>query len=143
MYFSRLYYPVTKVIGRTVRYGVNWYYIDDGVYGAFSGKLFDHCDYRIVSDRPGPLEECIVAGPTCDSIDIVAHDQPMPKLSAGDLILAPGMGAYTIASATSFNGFAPPKTIIMQNENQVREKKSRKDLIGKRQSRFAAVEMEY
>jgi ornithine decarboxylase len=134
---------VTKVIGRTVRYGVNWYYIDDGVYGAFSGKLFDHCDYRIVSDRPGPLEECIVAGPTCDSIDIVAQDQPMPKLSAGDLILAPGMGAYTIASATSFNGFAPPKTIIMQNENQVREKKSRKELIDKRQNRFAAFEMEY
>jgi ornithine decarboxylase len=132
---------VTKVIGRTVRNGVTWYYIDDGVYGAFSGKLFDKCDYRLVSNRSGSVEECVVAGPTCDSIDIVAHDQKLPKLSAGDLILVPGMGAYTIASATSFNGFAPPRTIVLHKENQIREEKLDKEIISKRQNRYAVVEM--
>jgi len=111
---------VTRVIGRAIRNGIPWYYIDDGVYGAFSGKLFDHCDYRLVSNRSGSLEECVVAGPTCDSIDIVSHNQRLPQLEVGDLLLSPGMGAYTIASATSFNGFAPPRTIVVHNENQIR-----------------------
>ena len=103
---------VVRVIGRSYRNGIPWYYIDDGVYGAFSGKLFDHCDYQLVPFRSGPLTDCVVAGPTCDSIDIVAVDQMLPELELGDLLLVPAMGAYTRASATSFNGFAPPLTVI-------------------------------
>jgi ornithine decarboxylase len=131
---------VTKVIGRTVRNGVTWYYIDDGVYGAFSGKLFDKCDYRLISNRTGSKEECVVAGPTCDSIDIVAHNQRLPQLEVGDLLLAPGMGAYTIASATSFNGFAPPKTIV-HHENQIREEKFNHVIIHEHVNRYAAVQI--
>ncbi|MGD0276244.1 MAG: type III PLP-dependent enzyme [Syntrophales bacterium] len=110
---------VTRVIGRTERNDTSWYYIDDGVYGSFSGIMFDHCDYRLVSNRSGSLEESVVAGPSCDSIDIVARDQKLPRLAVGDLLLVPGMGAYTSASATSFNGFAPPQTIVVHNEKQV------------------------
>lgn len=132
---------VTRVIGKAVRNGVTWYYVDDGVYGAFSGKLFDKCDYRLVSNRSGSLEECVVAGPTCDSIDIVAHNQMLPKLAVGDLLLAPGMGAYTIASATSFNGFAPPRTIVVHDENQFIEEDLNSEVINKRPSRYAAIQM--
>ena len=132
---------VTRVIGRAKRNGITWYYVDDGVYGAFSGKMFDKCDYRLVSNRPGSLEECIVAGPTCDSIDIVAHNQKLPKLAVGDLLLAPGMGAYTIASATSFNGFAPPRTIILHNEKQFIEENLNNKVINKRPYQYAAMQM--
>src|SRR5207249_1274451 len=55
---------VVRVIGRSIRNGVPWYFIDDGVYGAFSGKLFDHCDYKLVAPSRGPVRECVVAGPT-------------------------------------------------------------------------------
>jgi ornithine decarboxylase len=132
---------VTRVIGRAKRNGITWYYVDDGVYGAFSGKLFDKCDYRLVSNRPGSLEECIVAGPTCDSIDIVAHNQKLPKLAVGDLLLAPGMGAYTIASATSFNGFAPPRTIVLHNEKQFIEENLNNKVVNKRSYQYAAMQM--
>ncbi|MBI5408385.1 MAG: type III PLP-dependent enzyme, partial [Nitrospirae bacterium] len=107
---------VVSVTGKSYRNNVPWYYIDDGLYGAFSGKLFDHCDYRLVSEKPGPYEECVVAGPTCDSIDIVSRDQKLPELEVGDLLLAPGMGAYTVASATNFNGFSVPETLVFYNE---------------------------
>jgi ornithine decarboxylase len=103
---------VVRVIGRSIRNGVPWYYIDDGLYGAFSGKLFDHCDYELIPQRVGPATECVVAGPTCDSIDIVSRDQPLPSLEVGDLLMVPSMGAYTRASATSFNGFQPPVTVV-------------------------------
>jgi ornithine decarboxylase len=105
---------VVSVIGKAVRAGVPWYFIDDGVYGSFSGKLFDLCDYRLLSDKWGPNTQCVVAGPTCDSIDVISYDQLVPKLKIGDLLLVPAMGAYTSVSATYFNGFSPARTIVIE-----------------------------
>ena len=51
-----------------------------------------------------PRSACIVAGPTCDSHDVVAVDQNLPDLEIGELLLVPTMGAYTSASASGFNG---------------------------------------
>jgi ornithine decarboxylase len=116
---------VVRVIGRSVRNGVPWYFIDDGLYGAFSGKLFDHCDYELIPQRVGPVHECVVAGPTCDSIDIVSRDQPLPNLEVGDLLLVPSMGAYTKASATSFNGFQPPVTVVDDGQTAPRKRTRR------------------
>jgi len=116
---------VVRVIGRSVRNGVPWYFIDDGLYGAFSGKLFDHCDYELKPVRRGPVRECVVAGPTCDSIDIVSRDQMLPDLEIGDLLIVPGMGAYTKASATSFNGFQPPVTVVDDGRSAPRKRSRR------------------
>jgi ornithine decarboxylase len=107
---------ITRVTGRALRDGIPWYYVDDGVYGAFSGRLFDMCDYRIISDHSGPRRKCVVAGPTCDSIDVVSRDQILPELDIGDILLVPGMGAYTNASATSFNGFEPPRLVVLGDD---------------------------
>ena len=116
---------VVRVIGRSIRNGIPWYFIDDGLYGAFSGKLFDHCDYELIPQRIGPVHECVVAGPTCDSIDIVSRDQPLPDLEVGDLLLVPSMGAYTKASATSFNGFQPPVTVVDDGQTAPRKRARR------------------
>ena len=51
-----------------------------------------------------PRSACIVAGPTCDSHDVVSTDQELPDLEVGELLLVPTMGAYTSASASGFNG---------------------------------------
>jgi ornithine decarboxylase len=103
---------ILTVIGKSHRENVWWYYVDDGVYGSFSGKVFDHCDYPLLSERRGPREQCIVAGPTCDSFDIIYQNSSMPRLEIGDMLVVPSMGAYTSCSATNFNGFAPAKTIV-------------------------------
>src|SRR4029079_9156988 len=127
-----------RVIGRSVRNGVPWYFIDDGLYGAFSGKLFDHCDYELIPQRVGPATECVVAGPTCDSIDIVSRDQPLPSLEVGDLLMVPSMGAYTRASATSFNGFQPPVTVVDDGMSAPR-KRARRVVSKPRLARSRAV----
>jgi len=97
---------ITRVIGKSVRAGTTWYIIDEGLYGSFSGQVFDHVEYPLVvrngADRP--QYPCVVAGPTCDSSDVVSRDQMLPDLEIGELILAPTMGAYTCASASNFNG---------------------------------------
>jgi len=98
---------LTTVMGRARREGRWWYYLDDGTYGSFSGQLYDHSRYPVepVAAHAGPRLPCVLAGPTCDSIDIIAEDIPMPELEAGDLLLGRQMGAYTSATATDFNFF--------------------------------------
>jgi ornithine decarboxylase len=96
---------ITQVVGKSRRAGVPWYYIDDGLYGSFSGRLFDKCDYTILSERDGARELCVIAGPTCDSFDVLYTDRALAPVDIGDLLIVPGMGAYTNASASTFNGF--------------------------------------
>lgn len=48
-----------------------------------------------------------VFGPTCDSIDVISRTILLPKLSIGDWMYFHNMGAYTMAAASSFNGFNP------------------------------------
>jgi ornithine decarboxylase len=106
---------VATVVGRAQREGRWWYYLDDGLYGSYNGQLYDHARYPI--DAPGcrgPAHPCVLAGPTCDSIDVVREDIPLPELQLGDLVVGRMMGAYTACSATDFN-FIPRAKIVALN----------------------------
>jgi ornithine decarboxylase len=102
---------VATVMGRALREGRWWYYLDDGVYGNFSGQLFEHAHYRVESLRKGALRPSVLAGPTCDSIDVIDDAIELPELQIGDLVVAHCMGAYTWASATDFNFFPKPRMV--------------------------------
>ncbi len=106
---------VATVIGRARRDGLWWYYLDDGLYGSYSGQLFDHARYALDALRTGKERfPSVVAGPTCDSIDVINESVPLPDLRAGDLIIGRAMGAYTWASATDFN-FVPRARVVSVN----------------------------
>jgi ornithine decarboxylase len=112
---------VATVVGRAQREGRWWYYLDDGLYGSYSGQLFDHARYPIeVLDRIGPLHPSVLAGPTCDSIDVVREDFPLPELQIGDLIVGRMMGAYTCASATDFNFIPRARVIALHGHARLR-----------------------
>jgi len=106
---------LASVMGRAQRDGRWWYYLDDGLYGSFSGQLYDHARYPIEPLRPGAgaREHCVLAGPTCDSIDVIAEDIELPLLQAGDILVGRQMGAYTVASATDFNFFPRARTVVV------------------------------
>ncbi|NVK36845.1 MAG: type III PLP-dependent enzyme [Gammaproteobacteria bacterium] len=107
---------VASVMGQAIRSGKPWYYLDDGVYGSFSGILFDHGHYPIdVFNAEAPRVESVLAGPTCDSIDVIDEAIMLPKLNDGDLIVTRMMGAYTSATATEFN-FFKKANIVALNE---------------------------
>ncbi len=103
---------VSSVMGRAMRDGRWWYYLDDGLYGSYSGQMYDHAKYPvealISSESTYPS---VLAGPTCDSIDVISEDLSLPKLDVGDLIVGRAMGAYTWASASEFN-FFPRATVL-------------------------------
>jgi ornithine decarboxylase len=107
---------VTTVMGRAWREGRWWYYLDDGLYGSFSGQIYDHARYpiEVLTPAQGPRIHSVLAGPTCDSIDVIAEDIELPELHAGDRLAGRQMGAYTAASATDFN-FFPRARIVLVN----------------------------
>jgi ornithine decarboxylase len=107
-------FALSSVVGRARRDGRWWYYLDDGVYGSYSGQVFDHASYPVESLKSeGPRENAVLAGPTCDSIDVVRENIELPVLEAGDLILGRMMGAYTMASATEFNFLRKARVIAV------------------------------
>lgn len=106
---------VASVMGRAQREGHWWYYLDDGLYGSYSGQLFDHARYPVQALRTADeLLPSVLAGPTCDSIDVIAENLMLPQLKAGDLVVGSAMGAYTWASASEFN-FFPRATVVAVN----------------------------
>jgi ornithine decarboxylase len=103
---------VATVMGRALRDGRWWYYLDDGLYGSYSGQVYDHASYPVEALVPsGKTYASVLAGPTCDSIDVINENLELPLLDVGDLILGRAMGAYTWASASEFN-FFPRATVL-------------------------------
>jgi ornithine decarboxylase len=105
---------VATVMGRAQREGHWWYYLDDGLYGSYSGQHYDHARYPVSALRTGPPLPSVLAGPTCDSIDVIAENLKLPQLRSGDLIVGREMGAYTWACASSFN-FFPRAAVVAVN----------------------------
>ena len=102
-----------RVIGKAIRENKLWYYLDDGVYGSLSGQVFDHCKYQFQYLRGGHLQLSTLAGPTCDSFDIIARGEDIPELQIGDVVYVENIGAYSIASATRFNGMPMAKVLMV------------------------------
>jgi ornithine decarboxylase len=102
---------IARVIGKAVRDGKTCYYIDDSVYHTYSGIVFDHCQYRLKAFRSGEKELATVFGQTCDGMDTIVQSEELPKLEIDDLVYSQDIGAYSNASATWFNGFAPAQVV--------------------------------
>jgi len=95
---------------------VRWVYLDIGKFGGLAETMDEAIRYPIKTPRDGgEMAPCILAGPTCDSADVLYEKQPYPlpvSLEIGDKLLIEGTGAYTSTySSVAFNGFPPLKTI--------------------------------
>ena len=111
---------VTKVISESRRQGQDWLYFDDGTYGSFMEVLLYQAKYPLRANTSGPVKPYVLAGPTCDSIDVFSRDDAghiapveLPEMHLDDLLIAGSMGAYTFSEATRFNGFEPPSFVYL------------------------------
>jgi len=108
---------ISTVVGRAERLTATWYYLDDGVYGSYSGQIFDHALYPLtVFSDSKETAMAVLAGPTCDSIDVVMEGGELPALEIGDLVVGHVMGAYTLATASEFNSLPIPKLVALNLE---------------------------
>ncbi len=98
-----------------------WVYLDAGKFNGLIETLGESIKYPIVTCKDHPdvkTGEVILAGPTCDSMDIMYEDTKykLPlDLKTGDRVYLLSTGAYTSSYASvEFNGFPPIKTYIME-----------------------------
>lgn len=114
---------VSKVVLTSNRLGKDWVYVDTGVFhgltevlggimypvGFYHGKTLDKIEIE---------KEKIVtlAGPTCDSFDIIYEDYSVPdSLKMGDYMVFYSAGAYTAGYNTYFNSIKGPSTVVMKD----------------------------
>jgi len=94
-----------------------WIYQDCGRFNRLMETLGESIHYPVITEREGPAEQVILAGPTCDSVDTLYEDfrYELPlNLTPGDRLYWLATGAYTSSyAAVEFNGFPPLRTYIL------------------------------
>jgi ornithine decarboxylase len=109
---------VVLVSKKSANDDVRWVYLDIGKFGGLAETMDEAIRYPIRTPRDGgEIGPCVLAGPTCDSVDVMYEKTPymLPfSLEIGDKVLIEGTGAYTTTySAVSFNGFPPLKQYVI------------------------------
>jgi len=112
---------VCPIVFKKVSHNRVRYLLDDSVYAQFSSILFDHArpGWRVLTGKRSLLKtekQALFFGKTCDSLDLIAMQNQAPDYQVGDIFVFPMMGAYTSASATTFNGFELPKKYYLEDE---------------------------
>jgi ornithine decarboxylase len=95
-----------------------WVYLDIGKFGGLIETMDESIKYPLYVEKTGETMEVIIAGPTCDSQDILYEDHKyqLPKtIEDGDKVFIFTTGAYTQSySSIGFNGFPPLKSYILK-----------------------------
>lgn len=106
---------VTSVIGKAKRGDGEWLYIDVGVFNGLMESI-GGIKYTYIVETNKNLrgkKSWTIAGPSCDSFDVIDKNVILPEPNIGNLMLILSGGAYTVSYASEFNGFCIPKTILI------------------------------
>lgn len=104
---------VTEVIGVAEREGRRWVYLDAGIFHGLA-EAMGGIAYHFEAAGDAAPSPCTIAGPSCDSVDVITTEGLLPEVAAGDRVVVPNAGAYTTAYASTFNGFPAPETIVVE-----------------------------
>ncbi|MBH9988630.1 type III PLP-dependent enzyme [Bartonella sp. W8098] len=97
---------------------LRWVYLDVGKFNGLAETMDEAIRYPIETAKDDDEKvPCVLAGPTCDSADVMYEKTPYPlpiSLTVGDEILIEGTGAYTTTYASvAFNGFEPIRSYVI------------------------------
>lgn len=95
-----------------------WVYLDIGKFSGLAETMDEAIRYQFITDRDHEeTAPCILAGPSCDSADVLYEKRPVQLpvgLRAGDRIIIRSCGAYTSSySSVGFNGFPPLDVVVI------------------------------
>jgi ornithine decarboxylase len=111
----------TEVVLVADRGGRRWVHLDVGLFGGLAEAMDEAIEYRLVTAKDGgPVVPTVLAGPTCDSVDILYQraDYRLPAgLASGDGVTLLSTGAYTASySSVGFNGLPPLRVECVDEE---------------------------
>jgi ornithine decarboxylase len=109
---------VVLIARRSPDEDTRWVYLDIGKFHGLAETIGESIRYPIRTAKDsGDKMPCIIAGPTCDSVDVLYEKTPyqLPiSLAIGDKVLIEATGAYTSTySSIGFNGFPPLKSYVI------------------------------
>ncbi|SHH16699.1 type III PLP-dependent enzyme [Thermosipho atlanticus] len=107
---------IASVILRSKKGEENWIYTDVGVFHGLTETIQNiRYEISVVGKEFVESKQFVLAGPTCDSVDVMYYDAKLPKnTTIGDLVVFYNTGAYTTEYGTNFNGISSPE-VIFQN----------------------------
>lgn len=109
---------VVLIAKRSPEDEVRWVYLDIGKFHGLAETIGESIRYPIRTPRDrDETSPCVVAGPTCDSVDVLYEKTPYPlpvSLAIGDKVLIEATGAYTTTySSVGFNGYPPLRQYVI------------------------------
>jgi ornithine decarboxylase len=109
---------VVLIAKRSPEDEVRWVYLDIGKFDGIAETIDESIRYPIRTGRDrDETAPCIIAGPTCDSVDVLYEKNPYPlpvSLAIGDKVLIEATGAYTTTySSVGFNGYPPLRQYVI------------------------------
>jgi len=109
---------VVLIAKRSPEDEVRWVYLDIGKFHGLAETIDESIRYPIRTPRDrDEMTPCIIAGPTCDSVDVLYEKNPYPlpiSLAIGDKVLIEATGAYTTTySSVGFNGYPPLRQYVI------------------------------
>jgi ornithine decarboxylase len=104
---------VSSVIGKARRRDEDWLYLDVGVFNGLMESLGGIRYTYVLEAKEGAERRWTIAGPSCDSFDVIDRNVALPDPETGAIILILSSGAYTVSYASEFNGFAIPRNILI------------------------------
>jgi len=109
---------VVLIAKRSPEDDVRWVYLDIGKFHGLAETIDESIRYPIRTPRDrDTMAPCIIAGPTCDSVDVLYEKNPYPlpiSLAIGDKVLIEATGAYTTTySSVGFNGYPPLRQYVI------------------------------
>jgi ornithine decarboxylase len=109
---------IVNIAKKSVHERYPWVFIDVGKFGGLIETLDEAIKYPIYFEGSGNARSIIIAGPTCDSMDILYEKwtYTMPDSARiGDKVYILSTGAYTRSySSIYFNGFPPLEECILK-----------------------------
>merc|ERR1712065_109650 len=103
-------------------------FVNEGVYSSFNCLLYDHAvavprvlwtskdEAAVKASAAAPVSSS-VWGPTCDGLDRLVEEKfDLPDLAVGDWLAFEDWGAYTVAAASTFNGFQLPGRVYLEDQ---------------------------
>jgi ornithine decarboxylase len=109
---------VVLIAKRSAAAAVRWVYLDIGKFHGLAETIDESIRYPIRTPRDrDQTAPCVIAGPTCDSVDVLYEKTPYPlpiSLAIGDKVLIEAAGAYTTTySSIGFNGYPPLRQYVI------------------------------
>jgi ornithine decarboxylase len=96
-----------SVIGKARRGAEEWVYLDVGVFNGLM-EAIEGFSYEVLASTDGPRHSVVLAGPSCDSVDVISDSIALAPVDVGDRVYILSAGAYTLSYASNFNGWPPP-----------------------------------